>query len=270
MWGPRRGFALGPRQGLCPWTPLGAPPPNPWPAFEKAGENQLVNFFGFPAECAGPPLIGSGGLVWFEESRGWKGWWMDRLDGGKSQRSGGRRRLAAVGWPCGPPHGLPNKRAGPWAFGPGPCSFRTLRVPPPPPRRVFRQRQKGSANSSPAPPHPGKGGSGREPVSQGHGTRNAVRKGQDAGSLRGQSPGPRVTGPGGTARPAAGYGLRPPAPAVARFSPPAKGRRPRRAAARVGPPSAQGSYRTAHPPLPRGVRSAILINNQYYEMRFTI
>ena len=47
-------------------------------------------------------------------------------------------------------------------------------------------------------------------------------------------------------------------------------RRPRRAAARAGPPSAQGSYRTAHPPLPRGVRSAILINNQYYEMRFTI
>ena len=47
-------------------------------------------------------------------------------------------------------------------------------------------------------------------------------------------------------------------------------RRPRRAAAREGPPPAQGSYRTPHPPLPRGVRSAILINNQYYEMRFTI
>ena len=88
--------------------------------------------------------------------------------------------------------------------------------------------------------------------------------------LLGQSPGPRSTGPGGTARPAAGYGLRSPAPAGARLSPPAQGRRPRRAAARVGPPSAQGSYRTAHPPLPRGVRSAILINNQYYEMRFTI
>ena len=88
--------------------------------------------------------------------------------------------------------------------------------------------------------------------------------------LLGQSPGPRSTGPGGTARPAAGYGLRPPAPAGARLSPPAQGRRPRRAAARVGPPSAQGSYRTAHPPLPRGVRSVILINNQYYEMRFTI
>ena len=85
-----------------------------------------------------------------------------------------------------------------------------------------------------------------------------------------QSRCPCPTGSGGFIRPAAGYGLRPPAPAVARFSPPAKGRRPRRAAARVGPPSAKGSYRTAHSPLPRGVRSAILINNQYYEMRFTI
>ena len=39
--------------------------------------------------------------------------------------------------------------------------------------------------------------------------------------LLGQSPGPRSTGPGGTARPAAGCGPRLPASAVARFSPPA-------------------------------------------------
>ena len=42
---------------------------------------------------------------------------------------GGRRRLAAVGRPAGPPHGQPNKRG-----GPGPPSFRALRAPPPPPR----------------------------------------------------------------------------------------------------------------------------------------
>ena len=37
----------------------------------------------------GPPLMGSGGLVLFGERRGGKGWWMDRLDGGKFQRLGG-------------------------------------------------------------------------------------------------------------------------------------------------------------------------------------
>ena len=67
----------------------------PWPAFKKAGENWLENFSGFPAECAGPPLIGSGGLGFFIGSRGGKGWWMDRLGGGKSQRSGGGRRQGA-------------------------------------------------------------------------------------------------------------------------------------------------------------------------------
>ena len=61
----------------------------PWPAFKKAGENWLENFSGFPAECAGPPLIGSGGLGLFVTRRGGKGWWMDRLGRRKFQRTGG-------------------------------------------------------------------------------------------------------------------------------------------------------------------------------------
>ncbi len=47
-------------------------------------------------------------------------------------------------------------------------------------------------------------------------------------------------GSGGFIRPAAGCYPRPPPPACARLSPPAQGRRPRRAAVRVGPPPAQG------------------------------
>ena len=69
--------------GLCPWTPLGAscgglpappwgrraggcpPPAPPGPLLKKAGENLLENFSGFATDYAGPPLIGSGGLVLF-------------------------------------------------------------------------------------------------------------------------------------------------------------------------------------------------------------
>ena len=199
--------------GLCPWTPLGAPPPNPWPAFEKAGENQLVNFFGFPAECAGPPLIGSGGLGWFEESRGWKGWWMDRLDGGKSQRSGG---AAAFGRPWGPlgPTACQTKEQGPGPLAPGPALSGRFASRRRPLRYGPHQRQKGSGK---ARPHD-LWGMARETLSE---------RGTAPVPLLGQSPGPRSTGPGGTARPAAGYGLRPPAPAGARLSPPAQGRRAR-------------------------------------------
>ena len=77
----------------------GARLPPPWPAFEKAGENQLVNFFGFPAECAGPPLIGSGGLVWPAKSgagkwalysEGWKEPQRSRGGGGRAQRAQSR------------------------------------------------------------------------------------------------------------------------------------------------------------------------------------
>ena len=40
--------------------------PGPPPAFKKAGENQLKNFSGFPADYAGAPLIGSGALGLWE------------------------------------------------------------------------------------------------------------------------------------------------------------------------------------------------------------
>ena len=55
------------------FPPLAALGSAPLPLLKKAGENQLENFFGFPAEFAGPPLMGSGGLVLFVESRGRKG-----------------------------------------------------------------------------------------------------------------------------------------------------------------------------------------------------
>ena len=79
--------------------------------------------------------------------------------GGGVWRPGGRR-----------PHGLPNKRAGPGVLGPGPRSFRTLRVQPPPPPLGFppppKRQRKSPAFRSIQPrsaPHPKKGGSDREP-----------------------------------------------------------------------------------------------------------
>ena len=63
-----RGFL----RGAVP-DPARGSAPGPRPLLKKAGENQLENFFGFPAEFAGPPLIGSGGLVLFVGSRGRKG-----------------------------------------------------------------------------------------------------------------------------------------------------------------------------------------------------
>ena len=152
---PVGGSAPGPCQGLCPWTPLGALPPNssqwslrvaakaasfnslahwasaslfpplaalgsaPLPLLKKAGENQLENFFGFPAEFAGPPLMGSGGLVLFVESRGRKGVADDSFGrqkpatargGGGVWRPGGPRApapaLCALCAPAAPPETL--------------------------------------------------------------------------------------------------------------------------------------------------------------------
>ena len=133
-------------------------------------------------------------------------------------------------WQARRPHGAagpPNKIASPGLKAPGSLFQDASRPAAAPPRRVFRQHKKGSANSSPAPPHPGKGGSGREPVSQGHGTRNAVRKGHGAGSTPWAKPGPTLYGPG-------------------RNRPPRRGLRPQAArarwcatiAARAGPPCA--------------------------------
>src|SRR5699024_3164405 len=134
---PARGYAPGPRWGLRPprsaqWSlrvaakaasfnslahwasaslfpPLAALGSAPLPLLKKAGENQLENFFGFPAEFAGPPLMGSGGLVLFVGSRGGKGWRMARLAGRKPQRPGG-----AAG-----AHSAHNAGAG--GLGPRPC-----------------------------------------------------------------------------------------------------------------------------------------------------
>ena len=59
-----RGAAPGPRWGRRPWTPLGAPPPTPWPAFEKSGGKLAGKLFWFLTDYAGGPLIGSGPLGW--------------------------------------------------------------------------------------------------------------------------------------------------------------------------------------------------------------
>ena len=62
---------------------------------------------------------------------------------GRPRRSnGGRRRLAAVGRPAGPPH-CPKQKSGPGAKGPGPRSFRALRAPPPQFAKVVVRRRQG-------------------------------------------------------------------------------------------------------------------------------
>ena len=179
---PVGGSAPGPRQGLRPWTPLGALPPNssqrslrvaakaasfnslahwasaslfpplaalgsaPLPLLKKAGENQLENFFGFPAKYAGPPLMGSGGLVLFVGSRGRKGVADDSFGRQKTATARGGGGVWRPGAALRAAPGLPNKSAGPGAFGPGPRSFRALRAPPPPPHTP-------TPSPSPTPAH---------------------------------------------------------------------------------------------------------------------
>ena len=132
------------------FPPLAALGSAPLPLLKKAGENLLENFSGFATDYAGPPLIGSGGLVWFAGRQGGKGWWMDRLDGGKSRRSrggGGRAQRAQrrsgglwpppLRWFCGPsgpakrrrPPGVTQRRP------PTPCAS----APPPALRRLARR-----------------------------------------------------------------------------------------------------------------------------------
>ena len=192
----RRGSAPGPRWGLhaggCP------PPVPPGPLLKKAGENLLENFSGFATDYAGPPLIGRGGLVWFAGRQGGKGWWMDRLDGGKSQRSrggGGRapraQRRSGGLWPpplrwfCGPSG--PAKRRRPPAH--------PQRHPPPP-----------------APAHPRRPYGGWPGAQEGRG----VPAGAAAFRGRGQRPRPLNMPAAGLARLRAG-GLRPPAAAPLRW-----------------------------------------------------
>ena len=124
------GAAPGLRQGLCPWTPLGALPPSPRPLLKKAGENQLENFFGFPAEFAGPPLMGSGGLVLFVGSRGRKG----VADG-----SFGRQKTATARGGGGRAQRAQRRGGGPW----------------PPPLRWFCGRGARGPPGHKTPPPPG-------------------------------------------------------------------------------------------------------------------
>ena len=109
------------------------PPTPPSPLLKKAGENWLENFSGFATDYAGPPLIGSGGLVLFVGSRSGKGWRMDRLAGGRSQRPGGAAgahsaHKAWAGTFC-PAHALVLRA--PWARKTPPPPGVTQRLPPP-------------------------------------------------------------------------------------------------------------------------------------------
>ena len=121
---------------------------------------------------------------------------------------GGRRRLAAVERPAGPPLGQPNKRAGPGATRPRPRSFRALRAQPPPPRGATISTKAKKGNKKPGPML-----TGAWPMK-----RCQERARQRRRSL-GQSRCPCLTGSGGFIRPAAGYRRKPTAPASARLSP---------------------------------------------------
>ncbi len=80
--------------------PLAALGSAPLPLLKKAGENLLEDGLGFATECAGPPLMGSGGLGLFVGRRGGKGlvdgslgWWKipaARGGGGRAQRAQSR------------------------------------------------------------------------------------------------------------------------------------------------------------------------------------
>ena len=143
------GARPGPCQGLRPWTPLGALPP---PQFAKVvARRRQGGISGFPAECAGPPLIGSGGLGLFVTRRGGKGWWMDRLGRRKFQRTGGGRRLGAKR----------PERANPGPLAPGSlfclaAGGAARRAAPRPAKRRRPRRDPGaSANAKKATQKPG-------------------------------------------------------------------------------------------------------------------
>ncbi len=120
--------------------PLAALGSAPLPLLKKAGENLLENVLGFATECAGPPLMGSGGLVCLREGRAGKGWWMDRLDWWKipAARGGRRARTARTKQGRGP-------------LAPAPAlvlrALRARKTPPPP--GVTQRRPP-----TPAPAHP--------------------------------------------------------------------------------------------------------------------
>ena len=162
-----RGAAPG-RVGGCPRTPPGALPLDPvggsapLPLLKKAGENQLENFFGFPAKYAGPPLMGSGGLVLFVGSRGRKGVADDSFGRWKTATA---RGAAAFGRPGGPRAPGPAKQKSrgrrqslrpcfSGRFAPRRRPRAPQRLPPPPRRRT---------SSGPMAVAHGKQGDGTDP-----------------------------------------------------------------------------------------------------------
>ena len=111
--------------GALPLDPVGGSAPKPWPAFKKAGENWLENGYGFPAEYAGGPLIGSGPLAWYGKAPAARG------GGGRAQRAqsrGGGPWPPPLLWFCGP-FGPAKRRRPPRA----PASPRLPRASTPPP-----------------------------------------------------------------------------------------------------------------------------------------
>ncbi len=106
--------------------PLAALGSAPRPLLKKAGENQRENFFGFPWDYAGPPLIGSGGLGSLGGSRGGRAAGCS-LRRRKFQRPGGGGGVQGPG-PLAPAPEQARCRAQP---GSGRVGFAH---PPPPPR----------------------------------------------------------------------------------------------------------------------------------------
>ena len=129
------------------WGSYSTPTPPP-PLLKKSGENQLINFSGFPAKCAGGPLIGSGPLVLFArscsgrtnafsgeaENPGVSGGGGGRAQSALKERARGQRpRARSFVWRPRGAFGPPGP-AKPKSPGRGLGIFRARSAPPPPPR----------------------------------------------------------------------------------------------------------------------------------------
>ena len=167
------------------WGSYSTPTPPP-PLLKKSGENQLINFSGFPAKCAGGPLIGSGPLVLFArscsgrtnafsgeaENPGVSGGGGGRAQSALKERARGQRPRARsfVWWPGGPagPPGLPNAAAPrrpphgprlPCASAPPPA----IRRLPEGVERLTRPRRGGGVLRAHGPQNHRRGGGQRPP-----------------------------------------------------------------------------------------------------------
>ena len=187
-----------------PLDPVGGSAP--LPLLKKAGENQLENFFGFPAEFAGPPLMGSGGLVLFVGSRGRKGVADDSFGRQKTATARGGGGVWRPGGPRAPGPAKQKSRgrrqslapafqgASRPAAAPGPLEL------PPPPKRQRKAR-----------PH----------ALWGRAHQTMVGRGAATIPPPGAKPLPMPYGQRRLHPPAAGRRPRAIPPAVARLSPPA-------------------------------------------------